>query len=116
MLAYASFLLFELYDPIWVLFNRNWMVACALVYLCILLNSDKAQRFYTIVIGMIQGEFLYSIIVNKYSFPYPIGATAFLDALAVTLLVLYIWSLCETVTVYVGQQMNQHVRGKQKST
>src|SRR5690606_24938754 len=26
MIGYVSFLLFELYDPIWVIFDRKWMI------------------------------------------------------------------------------------------
>ena len=41
MLAYVSFLLFELFDPAWVILNDHLMLGFVLVYLSVLLHSDK---------------------------------------------------------------------------
>lgn len=116
MLAYASFLLFEIYDPVWILFNRNGMIACSLGYLCVLLQSNKKYRLYTLTIGLIQGEVIFSMVVRKIGFPYPIGTGQFLDALASCFFVMGCWGLIEVVIVNLDHYMNQHIRGKQKST
>ncbi len=116
MLAYDSFLLFELYDPVWVMFNRDLMLAFLLVYLVVLLHSDKVQRFYTVLIGVTQGEFLYSMILKRLHFSYSIGADLFFDAVASILALLFLWSLIETIMVMVEQHMYQQKRGRQKST
>ncbi len=116
MLAYASFLLFELYDPVWILFNRVWMIACVLGYLSVMLFSDKKDRILFLIIAIIQGEFLFAMIVKKIGFAYSVGTGQFLDTLSSAVLVLVIWSICESIIVSLDQYMNQHVRGKQKST
>lgn len=116
MLAYASFLLFELYDPVWILFNRVWMIACVLGYLSVMLFSDSKDRLHFLIIAIIQGEFLFAMIVRKIGFAYSVGTGQFLDTLSSAVLVLVLWSICETVIVSMDQYMNQHVRGKQKST
>jgi hypothetical protein len=116
MLAYASFLLFEIYDPVWVLFSRNVMIACTLGYLCVLLLNEKKHRVYTLIIGLIQGEFIFSMVVKKIGFSYPIGTGQFLDALASCFIVLGCWGVIEVVIVNLDHYMNQHIRGKQKTT
>ncbi|MDF2903644.1 MAG: hypothetical protein K0S25_1282 [Bacillus sp. (in: firmicutes)] len=116
MLAYDSFLLFELYDPVWVMFNRNWMIALLLVYLCVLLHSDRVHRFYTVLIGVAQGECLYSMILKKLNFSYPIGTDLFFDAVAAVLALLFLWILIESVLVMVEHHTSQQRRGRQKST
>lgn len=116
MLAYDSFLLLELYDPVWVIFNRNWMIAGMLVYLCILLQQENKLRFFTLLIGTLQGEFLFSVIVKRITFTYQIGSYSFFDAIGAGLFLLAIWSIFETLTIYIEQHMNHLGRGKQKSS
>lgn len=116
MLAYASFLLFELYDPVWLLFSRSWMVACLLGYLSVMLLSDKEERLMIMICAMIQGEWIFSMVVEKIGFSYTIGTGQFLDTLATSVLVLVLCGICESIIVILDQFMNQHVRGKQKST
>jgi hypothetical protein len=116
MLAYVSFLLFKLYDPAWVILNDHLMLGFVLVYLCVLLQSDKILRFYTIAIGAIQGELLFSLIIKHLSFSYPIGSLSFFDCLTVASLLLFLWSLLELAVVNFDYYLDQRGREKMKST
>lgn len=116
MMAYASFLLFELYDPVWVLFDRTWLLGFILSYLCVLLHHNKWNRAYILVCGTIQGEIIYSQILQRIGFVYPIGLQTFLNAFAASFIILFFWSLAETIMVNMDQYVNSHIRGKQKST
>lgn len=116
MMAYASFLLFELYDPVWVLFDRNWLLGVILCYLCVLLQQLKWNRAYILIIGMVHGDMIYSMVLQRIGIDYSIGSSAFLNVFAASLAALFIWSLAETILVNIDQYVNSHIRGKQKST
>jgi hypothetical protein len=116
MLAYGSFQLFELFDPVWVMFKREWMIAVMLLYLCVLLHSDNKKRLYTLIIGIIQGELIYSMILKRAGFSFQTGTELFFDTLAASVFVLFILSIIETVIVYFDHQLNLQGRERQKST
>lgn len=97
MIAYVCFLLFELFDPIWIIFKREWMLSLMISYLAIFLHSNKMQRILVILLGMIQGEMLYAQIIRKYSFVYPSVTLSFLDALALTLVIILAWNCLEII-------------------
>lgn len=116
MMAYASFLLFELYDPVWVLLDRTWLLGITLSYLCVLVQQNNWNRVYVLAIGMIQGDFIYSLVLGNIGFVYPIGTEQFFDCLAASIMVLCIWSFAEAIMVNMDQYLDSHIRGKQKST
>jgi hypothetical protein len=116
MLAYVSFLMLELYDPVWVIFDRKWMIGIILVYLCLLLEGNKKLRYYTILIGTLQGEWLFSLILNRFSFSYPVGTYAFFDTVGLSLFLLGTWNMLELATVFLENQTKHLGRGKQKTS
>lgn len=116
MLAYVSFLLFELFDPVWVIFNHEVMLGFVLIYLSVLLQSDKVLRFFTISIGAIQGEILFSLVIKRLSFSYPIGSLSFFDCFTVAIILLFLWSLVEVAIVNIDHHLDQQGREKMKST
>ena len=115
MLAYVSFLLMELYDPILVIFERKWMVSFILVYLCLLLEDNKKLRYYSILIGTLHGELIFSFILKKITLTYPVGTFPFFDTIASALILLSAWTVLEFATVFLELQTNHLGRGKQKS-
>lgn len=114
MLAYVCFHLFALFDPVWLIFPRNWMLALLLISLSFVLQAHKLYRFIIILLGSIQGEFLYAYILNKYSFPHQIGSYAYLDAIALTAALAAAWTGFEILTSFYGKYMNQVEKEKQK--
>ncbi|MFT4413112.1 hypothetical protein ACLM5H_04545 [Fredinandcohnia humi] len=96
-LAYSSFLLFELYDPVWLLFNRNLMLSAALIYVTLMLVKDFRSRIIALLIGAIQGDFLYGIVVTNINFSYDIGSFVFLDVIAISFCFIFIWSSIEVL-------------------
>ncbi len=114
MLAYVSFLLFELFDPIWVIFDRIWMVALTSVCICSFLQSNIRMRISILVSGLLQGEIVYSILMKRLLFPYPVATHAFLDILAVSVIVLAVWAGLSHTAFVAGTYINQG-RGKQKT-
>lgn len=77
-MLYTSFHLLEVYDPIWIVVDRLFLLSGALVYASVLLHGDRFLRLCSLYIGMLQGELLVTLIFRKLNFPYDYGSLAFL--------------------------------------
>jgi hypothetical protein len=113
-LAYVSFELFQLFDPVWVMFHHDWMLAFAIVYITIMLQENHQLRMMTMLSGAIQGEILYAIVLKKFNFLYAIGSFAFLDVAAIGVSFLLAWWGMEYLAKYFEKHINQLAREKQK--
>ncbi len=116
MLAYTSFLMFELYDPIWVLFDRSIMLAAIGFYLALLLHKNMHSRVLALITGFLQGEVLFSAILGKFNFPYVISSLAFMDILIISLAMLVAWSAVETILVTLSGRAINQVEGEEQKT
>ncbi|KAA9026140.1 YphA family membrane protein [Niallia endozanthoxylica] len=116
MLTSVCFLLFELFDPIWILIKRDWLLAILVACVVVLLHSDKKQRLLVVLLGMIQGEILYAFILTRYSFSYPIASLYALDPLALAAAVLIGWNTLEFVISYVEKNLHSIEKEKEKLT
>jgi len=116
MLTSVCFLLFELFDPIWIVIKREWLLAILVACVAILLHSDKHQRILAVLLGMVQSDILYSFILKGYSFSYPIAELYALDALALAAALLVGWNTLEFVVSYFERNMHSIEKEKQKLT
>jgi hypothetical protein len=115
-IAYVTFHLFELFDPVWLILKKEWMMGICLGYLAILLQKSLRGRLLIIISGTLQGEILYTYILNKYGFPYQISSFAYLDACSLTAALLLGWSFIEYVGSYYDSHFKIMEREKQKSS
>lgn len=115
-IAYVTFHLFEIFDPIWIIFKKEWMMGIVIAYLAILLQKTLKGRLLIVISGTMQGEFLYAFILSKYQFPYPIGSFAYLDACALTASLLAGWSFLENAGAILQNHFHFFEKGKQKSS
>lgn len=115
-IAYATFCLFEIFDPVWIIFKKEWMMGMILGYLSILLQKDLRGRLQVLISGSMQGDILYAYILSKHGFPYKIGAYAYLDAFALTAALLIAWTGIENMGMYFEQTFHVYSKGKQKSS
>ena len=53
-MLYTSFHLLEVYDPIWIVVDRLFLLSSALVYASVLLHEDRILRLCSLYIGMLQ--------------------------------------------------------------
>jgi hypothetical protein len=116
MLTTVCFLLFELFDPIWVWLEREWLLAILVTTITVLLQSDKKQRLLVLLLGMIQGELFYSLILMKYSFLYPVATLYSLDAVALASAILMAWNGFELMAKYFEKYLHSTEKEKQKLT
>ncbi|CAH2715728.1 hypothetical protein BACCIP111895_02912 [Neobacillus rhizosphaerae] len=115
-IAYVTFHLFEIFDPIWIIFKKEWMMGICFGYLAILLQKTLKGRMLIIVSGTMQGEFLYAYILNKLQFPYSIGAFAYLDVCSLIVALLAGWSFFENAGSIFQTHFHFFEKGKQKSS
>ncbi|MCQ6273865.1 hypothetical protein JMM81_02590 [Bacillus sp. V3B] len=116
MLTTVCFLLFELFDPIWVWIEREWLLAILVTIIVVLLQSDKKQRILIMLLGMIQGELFYSLILMKYSFSNPVATLYSLDAVAGASAFLVAWNGFEWMARYFEKYLYSIEKEKQKLT
>ncbi|MFS0822936.1 hypothetical protein [Bacillus sp. 1P02SD] len=111
-LAYCSFLMFELYDPVWLLFDRNLMLGAALIYVTLMLLKDFRLRLAGVLIGSIQGDILYGIIVSNVNFSYEIGSFVFLDVISICFCFIFVWSSIELLLRHVDVVVQKNTKEK----
>lgn len=98
MIGFAGTMLLELYDPVWIFFDRRFLLGFLVFVLVQLLYSRSIpSQFVSTLIGTIQGEILYALILKKWGFPYVVGSTDYLDICAVFLSLMILWSLLNFV-------------------
>ncbi|MBM7619566.1 hypothetical protein JOC95_001415 [Bacillus tianshenii] len=112
-LAYVCFKLFEIYDPVWIIFDRTWMLSIILLYLGLMLFKSKSERFVFLLTGLLMGELLSSFVLHSVFRYSVVGSFEFLDVYALTLSGLSVWVFFETVTVYLDGFIQKRVKEKQ---
>ncbi|SDM45951.1 hypothetical protein [Bacillus sp. OK048] len=115
-ISYVTFNLFVIYDPIWVIFEKEWMMGICFSCLAIFLQTSLKERMLIFVSGTMQGEILYAYYLRKFELSYPIGTVAYLDVSALTILLLVSWSILENAGPFFQNHFHFFEKGKQKSS
>jgi hypothetical protein len=115
-ISYVTFNLFVIYDPIWVIFQKEWMMGICMCCLAIFLQKSLKDRLLIIVSGTMQGEILYAFYLSKFEFSYPIGTIAYLDVTSLVILLLVSWSILENAGTFFQNHFHFLEKGKQKSS
>ncbi|RSK27447.1 hypothetical protein EJF36_11425 [Bacillus sp. HMF5848] len=112
-MAYVSFHVFSLFDPVWLVFNKLWMLVFLLVYLNLLLVKNVLARLLTLLLGILHGEVLYAIVLYNFRFPYEIGSLFFWDACALMITGILLWSGLENISQYWNSTLQKQVKERQ---
>jgi hypothetical protein len=115
-IAYVTFNLFVIYDPVWVIFKKEWMMGICFSCLAIFLQTSLKDRLLIIVSGTMQGEILYAFYLSKFEFSYPIGSIGYLDVFSLITILLVSWSILENAGPYFQNHFHFLEKGKQKSS
>lgn len=108
-LGYASFQIFSLVDPIWVIFKAEWMLGILLNYLVIILFRDWKMRIVALLIGMIIGDSIYAALLRFNYIPYTAGSYVWMDMAVLILLLNFIWVSLEFTSRFIqGAIANQN--------
>ncbi|MGP7816072.1 YphA family membrane protein [Niallia sp. 01092] len=96
MLAYCTFQLLAILDPVWMLFNQNWMLAIFLMILARVLYSNPVKQIMLILFGSINGDILFALLLKPYHVFYSIGTLHFFDCLLI--------SITSIITLYIVKE------------
>ncbi|MDL0419019.1 hypothetical protein QPM05_02670 [Caldibacillus thermoamylovorans] len=111
--ATAVFYLISLYDPVWIFIDQQILLSFLGACLAVLLFKEYKARIFSTIIGLIQGDILYTIILKKFSIDFPIGSFAFLDGLTLTCVFITIWSGFEYLQTTFEHKNFQQKKEKQ---
>ncbi|MDO7488267.1 hypothetical protein ACIQYG_16705 [Peribacillus sp. NPDC096622] len=100
-LAYASFQLFSLLDPIWLIMKPSYLLCIFLNYLILLLFKNWKHRLFVLLIGMLMGDIIYSGLLAYHSLPYVALAYAWHDNAVLVLGANILWRMLELVGQYI---------------
>lgn len=114
MLAFTVFQLYELYDPVWVMFDRTLLLASLVAYLTILLHTGLYERVLTVLTGVIHGDILYRLILNKILSSHYTGIFASFDVLAISMTILLVIGGLKKVSMLFEGSFKQQEKEKQK--
>jgi hypothetical protein len=114
--GYVTFLLFELFDPIWIIFKREILLSFIVAYLAVLLQKKVLGRIFIIIVGGVYGDILFSIILFPFSFPYDIGSLRFLDVCALAVMMIFGWEGIKMSISYMEGLLSSLEKEKQKTT
>ena len=115
-IGYVTFHLFEIFDPVWIIFKKEWMMGICFGYLAILLQKTLKGRLLITICGTMQGEFLYAYTLSKFPFPYEISGFEYLDACALISALLVGWSAIENASTFIQTHYHFFEKEKQKSS
>ncbi|UOE92356.1 hypothetical protein [Alkalihalobacillus sp. LMS39] len=103
--AGISFQLFEIFDPVIILFDRSWMLGLLYAALVLALVSNRKKRVPVFIVGACQGELVMTNFLQTIYVEQTIGHLQFFDALFVTLFLLILWYFLEVFTEMVSKKV-----------
>jgi hypothetical protein len=115
-IAYVTFRIFEIFDPVWIIFPEIWMMGIGLFILVILLQNTLKGRLLVIISGTMHGEVCYALFLNRFQFSYPIGALGYFDICVLVTMLIFVWGFLENSGTVLQNQVRFSSKGKQKST
>lgn len=88
------------------------MLGAALIYVTLMLLKDFRLRLVGLLVGAIQGDILYGIIINNVNFSYEIGSFVFLDVIAISFCFIFVWSSLEHLLHHVDVLVQKNTKEK----
>ncbi|MEK6454582.1 YphA family membrane protein [Caldifermentibacillus hisashii] len=111
--ATAVFYLMSLDDLVWIFIDQQILLSFLGTCLAVLLFKEYKARIFSSIIGLIQGDILYAIILKKFPIDFPIGGFALLDGLALTCVFITTWSGFEYLQATFEHKNFQQKKEKQ---
>ncbi|MBD3858667.1 hypothetical protein IEE86_02895 [Bacillus sp. 28A-2] len=78
--AYAFFMMFALYDPVWfTLIKVDWVVFALLILMCLTYGHQLTERMTLWMMSVCLGEALYALTIHRLTSSIVIGDLSFLS-------------------------------------
>ncbi|MFF2286482.1 YphA family membrane protein [Peribacillus butanolivorans] len=113
-LAYASFQLFSMLDPIWLIMKPSYLLCIFLNYLILLLFKNWKHRLFVLLVGLIMGDLVYSGLLVYHSLFYEALTYAWHDNAVLILCANIVWRLLELMSRYIISSSQSRFLSKQR--
>ncbi|KAF1679812.1 MULTISPECIES: hypothetical protein [Bacillus] len=112
--GYAFVYLFALYDPVWFIIKPEWTAVILLVLLTASVERTFEKQLALFVLGMCQGELVYSFVIQKLAGVLAVGGFQWLNACSAGMILLFGISKYEQLASQVGQKSKRSNKGATK--
>lgn len=112
--AYGFLFLFALYDPVWFILKPEWLIIILFVIMTAAFEKSFVNRLALFVLGMCQGEMLYSLIIRKLYEGMVVGGYSWLSMCSAGIVLLYGVSQYERLVHQVHQKWKRLNKGATK--
>ncbi|MEC2058870.1 MULTISPECIES: YphA family membrane protein [Bacillus] len=112
--AYAFVYLFALYDPVWFIIKPEWAAVILIVLLTASVERNFEKQLALFVLGMCQGELVYSFVIQKLAGALAVGGFQWLNACSAGMILLFGISKYEQLASQIGQKSKRSNKGATK--
>ena len=110
--GYTGFLLMVFYDPVWVLIDSHLMSAILIFLISqILFPKNVYSHLVCSILGTVQGEVVYGVILSKWGMSYDACSGDYLDTCVIYFLITLSWFFIHHITSNISIKNSV---GKQK--
>jgi len=97
--GYTGYLLMILYDPVWLILDYHVMTAILIFLIAqILYPKSLFSHLVCSVLGTIQGEIVYGVILSKWEFTYNACSGDYLDICAIYFFITLTWFFIQHIS------------------
>ncbi|WP_026694808.1 YphA family membrane protein [Peribacillus kribbensis] len=93
--AYGSISLLFFLDPVWIIWNKTWMLGLFLTYIILLLFADWKKRVSSLILGLFFGDIMVNVLFGSLNMPQDWFAKTWLDLTYLSGLLIFAWGSLE---------------------
>ncbi|WP_409298055.1 hypothetical protein V1498_07900 [Peribacillus sp. SCS-26] len=93
--AYGSLSLLLFLDPVWLIWDRDWMLAIVSAAINIILYSDMKKRAAALILGLVFGDIILNVLFGSLGMPRELLSKSWLDMTAGSFILIALWSSME---------------------
>lgn len=105
---------FALYDPVWFIIKPEWAAVILIVLLTASVERNFEKQLVLFVLGMCQGELVYSFVIQKLAGAMAVGGFQWLNACSAGMILLFGISKYEQLASQIGQKSKRSNKGATK--
>lgn len=110
MIAYTSFLIWEKQAPVWIIMPRVIFIPFLFVILITFLVKGFYQRLVVALIGLCDGELLYSVMMANYLISEIVGESTFLDSFFSLIILLILLELISQLRLKITCYIRHNIK------
>ncbi|QQD80514.1 hypothetical protein JD965_11255 [Bacillus siamensis] len=112
--AYSFIFLFALYDPVWFIIKPEWAAVILLTVITVSVEGRFPERLCLFVLGMCQGELLYSAVIHKIAGAAAVGGYQWLSGCSAGVILLIGLTTYEQLAARISQKSKKQGKGATK--